>query len=337
LPRQRLSTTITASRRREQEFCVHTQPTTVWRTPGPLRTAAVLTAALLLVLAACDAGGARSAASGAAHPSAAAAPTSGPPPAPGLAGVATAAAAGITGELLQFTRDVAGRRVEVRLTAANDGLLIEALDLRTPGLPTSPAEPRGAQLHRGLPLDLPVILGPADCSGAVGAPAAEVRLGDAAGGSRTVTVPLEDDGLARRLHDVDCAEQALHSQADIEVTDVREVSTPDGPALRVAVRLSRAGGSEPVRVTGVGSNTIYSITAVGPLPTLRREPVVLDLSLLPARCDPHALGESYRTSLLGLVLALGDAPPRPFVITPAEDVRRRLEAFAVDTCRSRED
>jgi hypothetical protein len=249
--------------------------------------------------------------------------------------VATDPTAALAGELVQFTRDVAGRRVEVRLTAANDGLLVEAVELRTPGLPASPAAPRAAQLVPGTPLDLPVVLGPADCPGPVGTPAAEVRLSDATGSSRTVTVPLEDDGLARRLHDADCAEQALRAQAAIEVADVREVSTPDGPALRAAVRLSRAGGSEPVRVTGVGSNTIYVITAVGPLPTLRQEPVVLELSLLPARCDSHALGESYRTSLIGLVLALGDQQPRPFVITPADDVRRRLEAFAVDTCRSR--
>jgi hypothetical protein len=150
-------------------------------------------------------------------------------------------------------------------------------------------------------------------------------------------VPLEDDGLASRLHDADCAEQALRAQAAIEVADVQEGTGDEGPALRVAVRLSRLSGADPVRVTGIGSNTVYSIRAVGPLPTLRDEPVVLELSLVPARCDTHALGESYRTGLIGLVLALGDDQPRPLVLTPDDDVRRRLETFAVDTCRGRGD
>ena len=185
-----------------------------------------------------------------------------------------------------------------------------------------------------MPLDLPVVLGAPDCSGPVGPPAAEVRLRDGVGGSRTVAVPVDDDGLARRLHDADCAEQALRAQAEIAVAGVEEVSTADGPALRVSVRLRRLAGSDPVRVTGVGSNTVYAITAVDPLPTLRRQPVVLDLSLVPARCDAHALGESYRTGLIGLVLAVGDAAPRPFVLTPEDAVRQRLETFAVETCRA---
>jgi hypothetical protein len=306
-----------------------------------VRRAAGLLTAVLLLTAACESGGTDPDPTGAPSGPAAAAPVTtappGPQPAPGLAGVGEDPVAGLRGELLQFRRDVAGRRVEVRLTAANDGLVVDALELRTPGLTAAPATPRGAELHRDLPLDLPVVLGAPDCTGPAGSPAAEVRLRDAAGGTRTVIVPLADDGLVTRLHGADCAEQALRAQAAFHVTDVREVTGDDGPALRVAVRLRRVGGSDPVRVTALGSNTVYAIRAVGPLPTLRQEPVVLDLSLVPARCDSHALGESYRTSLIGLVLALGDDDPRPIVLTPEDAVRRRLETFAVDTCRGRAD
>jgi hypothetical protein len=301
-----------------------------------------LCAALLVVLAACSAPeAATTAATTAAQPDRATAPVSQAPtdlpPPPGLAGVAGEPAAGLTGALLQFRRDVAGRRVQVRLTAANDGLVVDAVRLRTPGLTASPGAPGGAQLHRRLGLDLPVVMGAANCSGPAGHPAAEVQLHDASGARRTVRVPLIDDGLARRLHDDDCADQALRRQATIEVAVVREMATDEGPTLRVTVRLRRAGGSAPVRVTGVGSNTVYNISAVGRLPTLRDRPVVLNVSLFPARCDTHALGESYRTGLIGLVLALGDDPPRPFVLTPEDDVRHRLETFAVDTCRARGD
>jgi hypothetical protein len=40
---------------------------------------------------------------------------------------------------------------------------------------------------------------------------------------------------------------------------------------------------------------------------------------------------------MGLVLALDDDVPRPFVLIPDDDVRRRLETLAVDTCLGRDD
>jgi len=256
------------------------------------------------------------------------------PPAPGLAAVAADPRAGVAGRLLQFRRDVERRRLEVRLVAANAGLVVDGLELRAPGLTTGPAEVDGTVLVPAPGLDLPVTLGPADCTVPPGAPVASLRLRDATGAQRTVAVPLPDDGLVQRLHEADCAEQALRGQAGITVVAAEPVRTGRGPAMRVSVELRRLTGSDPVRVTGTGSNTVYDITAVGPLPTLVADPVVLLVDMVPARCDVHALGESYRTGLIGLVLALGDAAPRPLVLTPADDVRSSLEAFAVTTCRT---
>jgi hypothetical protein len=243
-------------------------------------------------------------------------------------------AAGLTGELLQFRRHVEARRVQIRLTASNAGLVVDAVELSARGLSASPADPKGAELRAGAALDFPVVLGASDCTVEPGAPRARVRLHDAAGGRREVTVPLDDGGLARRLHDGDCAVEDLRRQAAIDVIAVRPVTGPEGPALRLTVRLRRAGGTDKVRVTGLGSNTVYSVTAIGELPVLVVDDVTLELLLVPARCDVHALGESYRTSLIGLVIALGRAEPRPFVLTPPPAVRRQLETFAVDTCRA---
>jgi hypothetical protein len=171
-----------------------------------------------------------------------------------------------------------------------------------------------------------------DCSVASGPSTAVVRLRDVTGAVRDVTVPLEDDGLARRLHQGDCFDRELLRQVAIELVDVAEVA---GPALQATVRLRRVGGNDRGRLIRVDSNTVYDITAVGRLPTLEgQDAVTAVLRLDPARCDVHALGESYRTSLLGLVVALGDGEPHPFVLTPDPAVRQRIEAFAVDTCRA---
>lgn len=253
---------------------------------------------------------------------------------PGLAAVAWHARAGLEGRLLQFRRDVALRRVEVRLVAANAGLVAESLTVRAPGLSLERDRPVDAELRAGAGLDLPVVMGEPDCTVAPGPAVAVVGLRDATGARRTVEVPLEDDGLLARLHAADCADRALRAQAEFRVAGVEPVETADGPALRIEIALTRLSGDDPVRVTGTGANTVYTITAVGPLPTLDDEEAVsLVIDMLPSRCDPHALGESYRTSLIDLVVALGEGDPRPFVLTPDPDVRRRLETFAVDTCR----
>jgi len=248
--------------------------------------------------------------------------------------VAAQARAGLDGELLQFRRDVARRRVEVRLVAANAGLVVEGLTVRAPGLDLRRDRPVEAELRAGGGLDLPVVMGEPDCAVVPGAAVAVVALRDGTGARRTVEVPLADDGLLTRLQDADCADRALRAQADIDVAGMEPVQTADGPALRIEIRLTRLTGDDPVRITGTGANTVYTITAVGRLPTLREGTGTLVIDMLPSRCDPHGLGESYRTSLIDLVVALGHADPRPFVLTPDDDVRRRIENFAVDTCHA---
>jgi hypothetical protein len=238
----------------------------------------------------------------------------------------------LTGALLQYRRDVLARRLQVRLTAHEAGLVVEQLTFVTSGWPAAEATPGGAELHAGTALDLPVVLGAADCSGPPGTAQARVVVRDPAGRTSTLEVPLDDDGLVRRLHEEDCADQALRAEAGIEVADVRP--GPDGKSLRVTVRLRRLSGSDVVRVTGTRANTVYDVTADDPLPTLRHGGAVsVDLTMVPARCDTHALGESYRTGVIGLVVSLGDGDPRPFDLVPPPEVRASLETFAVRVCR----
>jgi hypothetical protein len=286
---------------------------------------AVAAAALAVVVAGC--GG--SDGEGTTEPSAA------PSPVPfGLAAVADDPHAGLTGVLLQFRREVARGRVEVRLTPSADGLVVAGLDLRAPGLATGPGDPRGAALRPGAAVDFPVPVG-GDCAVDVGAATAVVRLRDGTGAVREVDVPLEDDGLVQRLHEGHCSDQELLRQVAVEVVDLQEVA---GPALQATVRVRRVGGADPVRIVRVDPNTVYDVTAVGRLPTLEgQDDVAAVLRLDPARCDVHALGESYRTGLIGLVVALADREPRPFVLTPDPAVRQRIEAFAVQTCRGEAD
>jgi len=286
------------------------------------RTLGAVAAAALVVVAGCGGSGGAGRADGSA--------TAAPSPTPiGLAAVVDDPRAGLTGVLLQFRRDVARGRVEVRLTSSAGGLAVEGLSLLAPGLATEPGDPRGAELRPGAALDFPVGVG-GDCAEDPGAAEAAVRLRDGTGAVRDVVVPLEDDGLVGRLHESACFDQELLRQVAVEVVDLQEVA---GPALEASVRVRRLAGEDRVQLTRVDPNTVYDVSAIGMLPTLDGDGAVTAvLRLLPARCDVHALGESYRTSLIGLVVALGDREPRAFVLTPDPAVRQRIEAFAVETC-----
>ena len=235
----------------------------------------------------------------------------------------------LQGSLLQFRRDAEARRVQVRLTAARDGVVVTSVELAADGFTPPPVRDRTTTLPAGRPLDLELTLTSPDCTASQDAVAARVQV---AGRAEPLEVPLDDGGLLRRLHDGECADEALLAQVRIEVTSLEETATG---SLRATVRLTRRAGDDAVRIAGVGPNTVYAINPAGALPTLTGDGSVdLVLDLVPSRCDVHALGESYRTSLVDLRVALGDAEPRPYVLAPAEPVRRRIESFAVDTCRA---
>jgi len=260
-----------------------------------------------------------------------AAPSASPSPPATPSPTAAASDQPVTGALLQYRRDELARRLQVRLTAHRAGLVVEQLTFRTQGWPAASATTNDAELPSGSALDLPVVLGTADCSGPPGAPEAEVVVRDPAGRTQTLEVPLDDDGLVRRLHTEDCADQALRAQVSIEVAGVQPA---DERSVRVTVRLRRLSGSDAVEVTGTRPNTVYDLAADGRLPTLRHDgEVSFDVTMTAARCDVHALGESYRTGIIGLVLALGDGAPRPYDLVPPPDVRAQLETFAVTACR----
>jgi hypothetical protein len=259
------------------------------------------------------------------------APSPATSPAPAAASPTAAPDQAVTGELLQYRRDELARRLQVRLTAHEPGLVVSQLTFVTRGWPPTSAANGEVELQPGAALDLPVVLGAADCSGPPGAAEADVVVRDRAGTSRTRRVPLDDDGLVRRLHAEDCADQALLAQVAIEVTDVEPA---DERSLRVTVRLRRLSGTDVVRVTGTRPNTVYDLTTDGRLPALRHgAEVSFPLTMVAARCDVHALGESYRTGVIGLVLSVGDGDPRPYDLVPPPDVRAQLETFAVTACR----
>ena len=240
----------------------------------------------------------------------------------------------LSGELRQFRSDRVRHGLQITLTSRQE-LTVTGVGLVADGFAALPATRVDVALPAGTPLDLPVAYGAADCARTPGQAVATLRTSQ---GTRTLT--LSDRGLLARLHAAECTEQALAAAVTVSVDPTVRTVVRDGrPALQVTLRLVRRTPGQRVVVDSLGANVVFSVRsdrATTPLLVLGpdEEQATLPVLLAPERCDPHALAESKRTSLLAAYVGLGDTVPRLMTITPGTAVRDRLEAFAVAGCRT---
>ena len=96
------------------------------------------------------------------------------------------------GSLLQFRRDAERRRVQVRLTAAREGIVVESVAVDVDGFTPSPEWQGPTALPEDRPLDLPVTLTSPVCTVEPTDLTARVTL---SGRPDPVVVPLDDGGL----------------------------------------------------------------------------------------------------------------------------------------------
>ena len=244
-----------------------------------------------------------------------------------------------TGVLRQFRADLVRRVVQVTVTAARP-LEVQQVQLRVAGLDPLPPTPVDVAVPAGGRVDLAVPYGAAQCSQAPGAAVATLTVRTADGTPDEVVLPLVDDGLVGRLHGGECAEVALRAAVDLQVgPEWTQTQDADGrPLLTGTVRLVRREPGRTVVLQELGANVILSVTSDRPPPLLVLGPDEpsgeVPVRLRASRCDPHALTESKRTSLLNVYAATDDRSPRLTTITPDPASRARIEAFAVEACRA---
>lgn len=113
---------------------------------------------------------------------------------------------------------------------------------------------------------------------------------------RRSTTGVEDPyGSVALLADRDCAETTLTRAASISVGAPQVTGTGREAALNVPVTLTPTGRSDDVSFGGFGSTVLFqqaagSLTDVD-VPLRGDAPVELVMSVVPARCDSHALAE----------------------------------------------
>ncbi len=251
----------------------------------------------------------------------------------------------LTGELTRYRRDEALRRVQVKLGQADgeQAASVRSLRLTLPGYADGPVSEIGSQSRPGSVVDLPVVLGDPLCPSA-GAPTtrADVPAGstvavatvDTADGPREVTIDLTDpDEVGPQTWSRECSALAALDAAPIELGTTWARTGPDGA-------LSAAGGlavgpvapGRAVTVLEVLGTTLFSTTIALPVEVGAGDRVVLPLTVAPARCDPHAVGESKRGYAFGVRVAVDGGDPVLVTVEPTEAERVQMEDVLLEQC-----
>jgi hypothetical protein len=245
----------------------------------------------------------------------------------------------LTAEIRQSRSDWGVRRVQVRVRNGSGA----PVDVTTATLTTSvvvgpvTSDPaRGRPVPPGRYRDFPVDLGPPVCPEG-DAPSAEVVVRTADGGEVRLT-PEDPQGHLARVNAEDCAAQRVLAALRLELApdvaaeqrDGRLVgaltltATPTDPDVEVAV--TRVDGTVLLSPLGAPSWTPAELAALSDRPATAR------LAFLPGRCDPHAVAEDKRGTVLPVHVDL-DGVPQPPVYLPAPDrLRGRIHDHLAAAC-----
>lgn len=188
----------------------------------------------------------------------------------------------------------------------------------------------------GLDLELP----PASCGrGSDVRLTLTYRLDD--GPLRTSTTTAADRyGALGLLMDNDCAERTLAEAASLEVGEPEVVGRGRRSVFRLPVSLVATGARPEVSFEGFDSTVLFRVVRPRRLYP-RARPVAMtagtaytvDLTVVPSRCDPHALAEDKVGTLLPVHVAAPGLPRHASFHLPLSDsARAELRGFFGPHC-----
>ncbi|MCF4120525.1 hypothetical protein L1785_06005 [Antribacter sp. KLBMP9083] len=316
---------------------------------GQAALAAVLAVAVLALGVAGIARAGGAAGSGVATPDA-------PGPVSTLGPVPDDVLAALRVELRQGRTQYAGREAVLHIT--NDSaetltLLDGSLDAEGFG-PSTPTKPgRELVLRPGAGRDVYLRLGDPVCAPGDGAadagepapstpPAATVTValgdGEGRGDPTAVGHPVDDpNGHLARNHAVDCAVTALAAGATLTVADTVRTEVGAGePVAVVTVDVSPVPGGPEVRVTRIAGTTLMSapggIAAWEGAALAGQDAGRIELSVVPTRCDQHAVAEDKRGTFVPVHATVGGVEQHVVYLTMPDSARGDLYDFIGVAC-----
>lgn len=250
----------------------------------------------------------------------------------------TALPAGIAMHIDQSRVERKGR--EVFLRVQNDttaSITVSAFHLTSPRLADvdwSGDEEIGPTYETDLEFDLPR----GRCGTSIDAKVVlTYRVGN--GGLRRSIASADDPyGNAALFADRDCAQLTLAKAATLTVGDPSVSGAGHDSVLSFPVTLTPTDTATDVRFGGFGSTVLFrqterSATGLDLAIPPGGPPVHLTMSVVPARCDPHALAEDKVGTLFGVtVLAPGLGPDSTYFLPLTKAQRSALFAFFSSHC-----
>lgn len=251
---------------------------------------------------------------------------------------------GLTIGVVQGRDDRGARIVAIELTNnRDDAISLTRATLSTAQLAAPAVWERGTTLRPGLTVDLRVALGEPACPLPDDiAPTVTVEFVTAAGVEREASaVPGQPAGVLTRISQEDCLVAGVDAQATITVKAVEYTPGSKVPAVLVlGIEPTDADGS--VTITGVRATVLLGL--VDPDGRLSQAYPVhrvlerggddsdLRISLVPNRCDTHAVAEDKRGTFIPLEVELGDGVSGTYFVRMPDDEKGQLYAFVPDYC-----
>lgn len=248
---------------------------------------------------------------------------------------------GVRVEVLQGRSDYSSETLVIRIiNGSTIDLTVTGARLDAAGFAEPAVVDRVSHVRAGTTVDLRAPVPEADCVSGPGEPHATLTVGS----GDTVTVPAGDPlGTLERLHSSGCIAGQVDTVADVSVgAPVIEGSGREAVAV-LPLTVAPTGAAGRIEITGVASTPLLRPDPAAAATDADNWPVsvaidavsapaTVQLRVVPARCDPHAIAEDKVGTVLVLTVATPSGETGSYRLVPAEDVRQALLDFVSDTC-----
>lgn len=220
------------------------------------------------------------------------------------------------------------RTIRLEITNTSDAVIdLKSVQLVSPLYEEVPSEVRDARVAPGEMILVPLPYGDPVCG-----PGEGVTQVAAVIDGETGRYPLPDKlptGFLQDRHDLECARLQIAERVDLGFGDQWEPVGDRG--VRLTLRVSGNGPSEQAVVEELRGNIVFGVRAPERSPLLRidvdQPQDSIEVELVVARCDTHALIESKTTFRYPALVRLGSEEPVLFDVEPEGETRLRLEGL----------
>ena len=224
--------------------------------------------------------------------------------------------------MYQSRADVVARRLEISVTNGSgaDLLVSDAQIVSDQFVETAAWKKESTLVRAGRTVDLPVALPDPACD--VAEPRPIVRLSVDSGGDEPTeyeVTPIDERARLPELRAEECFVQTVKSVADLRVQTLPRTTTVAGriaAQIDVTVVPSTSNIGETVTLDSAAGTTLFTVLDARTGQTQTSFPIgvefptpdgaPLTLTLVPNRCDPHAVAEDKRGTLFPLIVTVAD-------------------------------